>query len=143
MLNSIEKRETCSETIIGDRCFVIESYDPLVGNYILMQLFTYVLPMGLDGSMQENIPGSEKVLSGLERKTMSKREFIDLQRDILSTVYEKYSTGQKSPVVRENGTYGISDISVSLCLRLIISSLAFNFKSFFEEEGLSGVLGNL
>ena len=143
MQNNIKKRETFSETVIDDRKFVIESFDPLLGNYILMKILTFILPMGLDSQLKNKVKGSERILNNSQRKEMSKADFIDLQRDILSTVYEKYDSGERSPVVRENGTYGIMDISAKLCLHLIIASLAFNFNDFFEDGELADIITQL
>lgn len=129
----VKKRETSSEFEYEGRNFIINAYDPLTGNYILMQILTQVLPMGLGDALKKEA-GSEvnlpKADSGV--KLMSKQEFIELQKDILSTVYEKFESGNKSPVIRENGTYGVSDLSMGLTINLLVASLAFNFKDFFE-----------
>ena len=63
-------------------------------------------------------------------KMMGKQEFLDLQRDILSVCFEKLPAGE-TPVVRENGTYGISDFTASIALQLLIGSIAFNLTDFF------------
>ena len=42
-----KKRETKSTYSINGRNFQINSYDPMVGNYILMQIVSQVMPMGL------------------------------------------------------------------------------------------------
>lgn len=133
MNTEIKKRETKSTYTIGGRTFQINSYDPMVGNYILMQIVSQVLPMGL-GNMLNSEFGTEVVPSASVASvpTMSKKDFIQLQVDILSTVYEVYESGEKSPVVRENGTYGIADVSMMMIMKLLIASLAFNFKDFFD-----------
>lgn len=141
MVNNFEKRETYTTTTIDGREFIINAYDPMIGNYLLMQIITFVLPLGLGDMISNQIKGSEKVLSKVENKPMmSKADFISFQTDILSTVYERYKSGEKSPVVRENGTYGIENVTMNLCLRLIISSLAFNFKDFFEGVPFQDIL---
>ena len=98
-----------------------------------MQILTQVLPMGLGDALKKEA-GSEANLPKADSgaKLMSKQEFIELQKDILSTVYERFESGNKSPVIRENGTYGVSDLSMGLTINLLIASLAFNFKDFFE-----------
>lgn len=141
MVNNFEKRETYTTTTIDGREFIINAYDPMIGNYLLMQIITFVLPLGLGDMISNQIKGSEKVLSKVENKqTMTKADFISFQTDVLSTVYERYKSGEKSPVVRENGTYGIENVTMNLCLRLIISSLAFNFKDFFEGVPFQDIL---
>lgn len=134
MENSVKKRETYVETEIDDRKFIIESYDPMVGNYILLQIVNLILPFGIGDAISSAIPGSEPIVNNASNKRMmSKEEFIQFQTDILSTVFEKYPSGEKSPVVRENRTYGISDVTGSLCLQLLIRSVMFNYKDFFKD----------
>lgn len=141
MVNNFEKRETYTTTTIDGREFIINAYDPMIGNYLLMQIITFVLPLGLGNMISNQIKGSEKILSKVENKPMmTKDDFISFQTDVLSTVYERYASGEKSPVVRENGTYGIENVTMNLCLRLIISSLAFNFKDFFEGVPFQDIL---
>ena len=138
-----KKRETKSTYSINGRNFQINSYDPMVGNYILMQIVSQVMPMGL-GRMLNQEFGTESIPSvGSEAMPMmSKRDFIQLQVDILSTVYELYGTGEKSPVVRENGTYGVADVNMMMIMKLLIASLAFNFKDFFDAvPSLKGSIG--
>lgn len=126
------KHETTSTYNTEGRTFIINAYDPMTGNYLLMQLLTMVLPMGID-SMLSGAVGTEVSNKKIGTpKMMSKDEFIQLQTDILSTVYELYESGQKSPVVRPNHTYGVTNVSMMLLLKLIVASLAFNFKDFFD-----------
>lgn len=128
------KRETTSEFVDGNRTFQINSFDPMNGNYILMQCLTFVLPMGIGNMLKSEVKGSEMIpTETLSAKPMSKADFISFQTDILSTVYEVYKSGEKSPVVRPNGTYGVQDVSMALLIKLLIASLAFNFKDFFKE----------
>lgn len=132
---SPKKRETYTTFEYEGRTFRINAYDPMTGNYILMMIATMVLPFALGESVKEAIPSSEKVLNNAAKngRMMSKAEFIALQTDILSTVEEVYTSGNTSPVVRENGTYGTEDVTVNLCLKLLIASLAFNYRDFFGE----------
>ena len=44
---NIAKREVSSDIEIEGRKFIIGSFNPLDGNYILMQLLTFVLPLGI------------------------------------------------------------------------------------------------
>lgn len=138
-----KKRETKSTYSINGRNFQINSYDPMVGNYILMQIVSQVMPMGL-GNMLNQEFGTESIPSvgSASAPMMSKRDFIQLQVDILSTVYELYDTGEKSPVVRENCTYGVADVNMMMIMKLLIASLAFNFKDFFDAvPSLKGSIG--
>lgn len=132
---SPKKRETYTTYENEGRKFKINSYDPMSGNYILMQILTCVLPFGISDALKQQVPGSETAMktANIGGKMMSKQDFIALQTDILSTVEEILPSGNTSPVVRENGTYGVEDVTSILCLKLIIASLAFNYKDFFKE----------
>ena len=78
MLNSnINKRETFTTFDHEGRRFIINSYNPLVGNYLLIQAITFVLPFGLSNILSSSIGGTEQNLSiGKSSKIMSKEEFI-------------------------------------------------------------------
>ena len=132
---SPKKRETYTTYENEGRKFKINSYDPMSGNYILMQILSCVLPFGISDALKQQVPGSETAMktANIGGKMMSKQDFIALQTDILSTVEEILPSGNTSPVVRENGTYGVEDVTSILCLKLIIASLAFNYKDFFKE----------
>lgn len=132
---SPKKRETYTTYENDGRKFKINAFDPMSGNYILMQILTCVLPFGISDAIKQQAPGSETAMkvANSNNKMMSKQEFIALQTDILSTVEEVLPSGNTSPVVRENGTYGVEDVTSVLCLKLIIASLTFNYKDFFKE----------
>lgn len=132
---SHKKRETYTTYENDGRKFKINAFDPMSGNYILMQILTCVLPFGISDAIKQQAPGSETAMkvANSNNKMMSKQEFIALQTDILSTVEEVFPSGNTSPVVRENGTYGVEDVTSMLCLKLIIASLTFNYKDFFKE----------
>lgn len=132
---SPKKRETYTTYENDGRKFKINAFDPMSGNYILMQILTCVLPFGISDAIKQQAPGSETAMkvANSNNKMMSKQEFIALQTDILSTVEEVLPSGNTSPVVRENGTYGVEDVTSVLCLKLIITSLTFNYKDFFKE----------
>ncbi len=135
MENSFKKRETTSIFDYEDRKFEICSFDPMEGNYILMQILMFTLPFGISDALNEKFGTNNKT----EQKTISKEDFIQLQADILSNVNEILYTGEKTPVVRQNRTYGISDVSMMLIIKLIIATLAFNFKDFFKESQLLNI----
>lgn len=132
---SPKKRETYTTYENDGRKFRINAFDPMSGNYILMQILTCVLPFGISDALKQQAPGSESAMkiANSSNKMMSKQEFISLQTDILSTVEEILPSGNTSPVVRENGTYGVENVTSMLCLKLIIASLSFNYKDFFKE----------
>lgn len=129
---SAKKREASTTFEFDERTFKINSYDPMTGNYILAQIVQFILPLGVGDMLGAQMGGTEKKL-GVSGQMMSKKDFIQLQTDILCTVEEVYNSGNTSPVVRENGTYGVADVTSLMCIKLIVASLAFNFKDFFVE----------
>lgn len=137
----VKKHVVEDELKIGDRTFKLRAYDPLLGNYILTKLLTAVLPMGIGKFLKKEV-GTEMIPDDSSSvPEMSKKDFLELQRDILSHCDEVLAAGNV-PVVRENGTYGIQDFTMKLALQLIIASVAFNFSDFFEE-GQSLLVGLL
>lgn len=143
-MENIYRRETTSTYNMGGRNFLINSFDPMEGNYILAQILTFVLPFGI-GDMLKSSMGTEMESDiGSTGKMMNKKDFINLQIDILKNVEEIFPTGEKSPVVRENGTYGISDVTMGMLIKLIVAALAFNFKDFFDGiQSEDSTMGNL
>ncbi len=137
-MENIHKRETTSTFNIGCRNFIINSFDPMEGNYILAQILTFVLPFGIGDLLKGNMGTEMKLDIGSSGKTMSKKDFMDLQKDILKYVEEAYPTNEKSPVVRENGTYGVADVTMPILVKLIVATLAFNFKDFLQGIQLEG-----
>lgn len=134
---SVKKRKVEDRIIINGRYFRMHKFDPLTGNYILMQIVTMVLPMGI-GEMLNKEMGTEMLPTmNSGSRMIGKQEFIELQRDILSYVYEELPAGE-TQVVRENGTYGIENFTGIIAFQLLIACLAFNFKDFFNE----GLLGS-
>ena len=130
-MEEIKRRETTSTYEYDGRTFEINSYDPMVGNYILMQIITLVLPLGITAKLSEKFgTGSDLGNTG---RMMSKAEFVQFQIDILSTISEIKQSGHRAPVVRQDGTYGIDEVTSIMCIKLIIASLAFNYKDFFKE----------
>ena len=141
MENFLRKREDKKRIEVQGRTFILTALDPLLGNYILIKVMTTILPMGISDSLEKGI-GTEIVnKNSSEIKMMSKEEFIDLQKDLLCTIYEELESDNVTPVMRENGTFGISECSLSLIAKLLIESLVFNFKDFFGENLLKKVTG--
>lgn len=127
---NIAKREITSDIEIEGRKFIIGSFNPLDGNYILMQLLTFVLPLGIGDILKTKLGTN----IGSSTKLMPKEEFKQLQIDILSVVKEVMpNTGHKAPLVRPDGTFGVQDVTMGLVINLLVATLAFNFKDFFAE----------
>lgn len=131
---NIKKRITEDEYKLGDRTFILEKYNPLVGNYLLFKVFTSLLPFGLDKLISQNIPGSN-AMGGITKQAISKQEFVELQQDILSAVSERLPAG-RAPVTRQDGTFGCNPLTSPETIQLMIAVLAFNFSDFFADGGL-------
>lgn len=130
-------RETTKRYEENGRTFILSSYDPMEGNYILTQLLAFALPLGLGEVIKSQLNLGSEGESALPnfgtQRPMAKEDFMQLQKDILKTISEELSGGNTTPVLRDNGTYGITDITLGLTLRLLGASIAFNFKDFFGE----------
>ena len=137
MENDLKKRITEDKIEIDGRTFKLTSFDPLIGNYILLKLFTMILPFGVGDALKKQMgEGTEKIpdSTSSNAKMMSKEEFIDFQRDILKHTFE-ILPGDTVPVVRDNNTYGIQNFNMTIALNLLIAEVAFNFNDFFSESG--------
>ena len=76
---------------VEGRRFKLNSYDPMEGNYLLFQLFSFVLPFGI-GSAISKKAGTEKIpVDTSTNKMMSKNDFILFETDVLKTVEEVYN----------------------------------------------------
>lgn len=133
-MEMIKKRETFTECEVNGRSFTINSYDPMVGNYILYTILTSVLPLGIGQSLNNNFGSESLPVDSTKISKMSKEDFIALQVEVLSTVEENMPSGHKAPLVRPNGTYGVQDVTMGLAIKLLIKSITFNFKDFFSES---------
>lgn len=134
-IENISKRQNAKLIDIEDRTFKVKKFDPLMGNYILLQIMQYVLPFSI--SEKAGIP--ESITNRTDRVNISKKDFIELQRDVLSVCYETLPAGD-APVVREDGTYGVMDFNSNIAIRLLIAAFTFNFSDFFGENGLTSLL---
>lgn len=135
----MEKRKTEDIFEIDGRKFILTKFDPLTGNYVLFKLLSYVLPFGLSSKLSSKI-GFD--LSKTATTNISKADFIDLQKELLGTVYEQLP-GNRAPIVNDNGSYGVMDLTMGLVFNLLIASATFNFMGFFEEAGLKDLLDSL
>ena len=133
---NFKKRVTENELTIEGRTFRLRKFDPLLGNYILMKLFTMTLPFGIGDILKQaatkNTEMSAIASANTKTEMMSKADFLELQRDILSHCYEVLPAGE-TPVVMQNGQYGIMNFTMGICMQLLIATIAFNFNDFFED----------
>ena len=133
----MEKRKTEDIYECDGRKFILTKFDPMMGNYILYKLLTFTLPFGLSSKIASMF-GMDSLGSG---ENIGKEEFIELQKDILSFVYEQLPEN-RAPIMNKNGSYGIIDPSMILIMQLIVAEIAFNFADFFGEKGLKDLFIN-
>lgn len=136
-IENISKRQNAKLVDIEERTFKIKKFDPLMGNYILLQIMRYVLPFGIS----EKVGVPDSITNNVDRVNISKKDFIELQRDVLSVCYETLPAGD-APIVRDDGTYGVMDFNSNIAIRLLIAAFTFNFSDFFGENGLTSLLDN-
>lgn len=137
----MEKRKVEDIYEIGGRKFVLKKFDPMLGNYILLQLFTMTLPFGLSAKINQALAADGKI-GDSGSHMMSKDEFMNLQKDILSHVYERLE-GRDAPLINNNGSYGVSNITMGIIFQLLVAEIAFNFMDFFGDLGLSNIFTSL
>lgn len=132
----MEKRKTEDIYEVDGRKFILKKFDPLTGNYIMMQILSVALPFGIGQKLKAMIGDNFE----LGTSKMSKEEFIGLQKDILGFVSEKLE-GNNAPIINDNGSYGVMDFTMSLSIQLIVAELAFNFVDFFDvSQFASGII---
>jgi len=121
---------------LDGRKWRIGKFNAMVGSYIAYKLMAEVMPLGI--AQQAGIP----VPAG--GKSMSKADFIELQKDCLSCCYEFLPAGP-APVINENGTFGVEDLenNVKVVMALTIQALIFNVSDFFTENLLSSLADSM
>lgn len=133
MDENIKKRVTEDTITLDGRTFVIKKFDPLMGNYIIAALSANLLPLGLGNLISANL--GVDIGNNKNSPVIDKKQFLELQRDILSVCYEVLSAG-RAPVITENGGYGINDFTSNIAIQLIVATVAFNYKDFFDASPL-------
>lgn len=133
----MEKRKIEDIYEIDGRKFVLKKFDPMLGNYILLQIASMTLPFGLSDKINDMIGMGKQ--SNL--KIMGKQDFMELQKDILSNVYERLE-GRDAPLLNNNGSYGVSDVTMGIVFQLLVAEIAFNFVDFFGGLGLKDLFTN-
>jgi len=140
------KREPFKIVEIAGKKFRIGRFDALIGSYIAFTVMTKMLPMiaELMGGKSET-PDVNALAAGMmsSRASMSKADFLSLQKDCLSVCHEMQMAGTvEAPVavMMESGAWGVADLEydVGTVLALTVHALFFNVSSFFEEATLKG-----
>lgn len=130
----MSKRETFKDLEVQGKRWRVGKFDALTGSYIAYKLLFQMLPMGMEGQM-------EGVELPAGRATMSKAEFIDLQKDCLSVCSELTYVGSQEvaiPIMNQSGRWLVEGLEndTMLVMMLTIHSLVFNVSGFFQEGTL-------
>jgi len=145
------KREPFKIVELAGKKFRIGRFDALTGSYIAFTVMTKMLPMiaELMGGKSET-PDVNALAAGMmsSRASMSKADFLSLQKDCLSVCHEMQMAGTvEAPVavMMESGAWGVADLEfdVSTVMALTVHALFFNVSSFFEGNALKGMMEGL
>jgi hypothetical protein len=128
----MEKRETHKDVELSGRRWRIEKFDAMTGSYIAYKLMFEMLPMGMNAKIG-NLPSN--------RKTMSKEDFLSLQRDCLSVCRQLQMVGTIEtpiPIMMPNGAWAVADLDTDTMtvMLLTIDALVFNVSGFFDGNAL-------
>lgn len=133
----MEKRDTKIILKILGNTYKIEKYTAWIGAFIVFKLINKALPSLFAG-------GDIEALQALQNQ-MSKKEFIEFLKDVLSVVSIKKDAGF-FPILDEMGNLQIELQNDTITILLLaIHSIKFNSSDFFLEnvqkslqEGLQG-----
>lgn len=136
-MSNSKKRTMYDPFDFGGRKWRVGKFNAMLGSYIAYKLMSEILPMGLGAKI--GLPASTS--SG---KTMSKKDFFELQRDCLSSCEELLDAGPTC-VLNEDGSWAVIDVEYDapLVLALTIKVLAWNVTSFFDKSLLASLAGAL
>jgi len=141
------KRETEKRIEIKDaegtaRQFLIKKFDALTGSYIAYKVMSQMVPMV--GALDTKAPIQKQIAKlsmGLmqSQSSMTKEEFVSLQRDCLGVCFEiQKAKSLETPVavMLANGSWGVPDLEhdTMTVIALTIHSLFFNVAGFFGEN---------
>lgn len=129
----MDKRETYRSFEFGGRHWRIGKFDALTGSYIAYKLMGETLPAFIQ------VPGVPGAPQG--SPVMSKKEFVDLQKDCLAVCAELLDSGPAN-VINENGSWGVEDIEndTKLALALTVNALTWNMTDFFDVNLLQALV---
>lgn len=140
----MEKRVTYKDVEIGGRNWRIGKFDALTGSYIAYKVMTQILP-----TINGGVTTPEAMAEGLRasRASISKADFVELQRDCLGVCSELQNVGGNiAPVkvILTNGNWGVEGIEtdVPTVMALTVHALFFNVSSFFDSNALDGAMGS-
>jgi hypothetical protein len=135
-------REDFTDAVFGTNKYRISRLGAMDGSWILAQIFTKVLPSGMESGLvgATAMPGN--------RSDMSENEFRNIQTHCLRVCARHGTLGDSptlEPVLRNDGRFSFPDLEKDLptVLGLTVSSLMFSLSPFFEEGVLKQTFGAL
>lgn len=131
--------DTMAVTVKGNE-YQISRFDARVGSWIAMQIWTKVMPFGMDSQITDgNAPARSS--------EMSESEFRNIQDHCLrmcSRIQKIDGKDLTEPVV-VRGNIAIPDLQTDTLsvITLTLHVLMFNVKDFFDQKAVSEILGSL
>ncbi|WPS86463.1 hypothetical protein SMD22_18395 [Brevibacillus halotolerans] len=137
---------------INGRKFRIRKFPAKVGSFMIIKLTAILAPMfagikpNLKAKSADDINTDDIDVTGvLEQLTnLSEKDFDYIQEKALSVCYELLPAGL-APVLNVNGTFGVEDLEddTVTVMALTVHVLTFNLTSFFQGNGLGGLVMGL
>lgn len=136
---------------IGKRNFRIKKFSAKTGSFVLIKVTKILAPL-FAGIKLSNVKSPEDVnvddiniTRAIEQLSdISEQDFNYLQEQALRVCYE-ILPGGLAQVLNENGMFGVEDMEddTATVMALMVHALAFNVTSFFQGNGLQGLLAGL
>ncbi|MGD8188572.1 phage tail assembly chaperone [Brevibacillus ginsengisoli] len=137
---------------INGRTFRIRKFPARVGSFMIIKLTKILAPMfagfkpNLKAKSVDEINVDYINIEGVMEQLgkISEEDFNYIQEQALCVCYESLPGGH-APVLNPNGTFGVEgleDDTVTV-MALTVHSLIFNLTSFFQGNGLGGLVTGL
>jgi len=137
---------------VAGRKFRIKKFSARVGSFMILKLTTILAPLFSSFKVDPNVKSPEDIeigdinITGIMNQltNISEKDFNYIQEQALRVCFEHLPAGL-SPVLNENGTFGVEDLedNTAAVMALTVHALAFNLTSFFQESGLQGLVADL
>lgn len=123
-------KEKTKDVYLGDERYQIGRMTPWVGSWMVAQIITKMLPMGIDNALalELKIP----INLPLSRSDMTEEQFHNMQKHCLDVVKFYEASGPAVPIVLPDGRF-VKDISTPDVIALTVHALLFNVSDFFVE----------
>lgn len=135
---SFERQKDVS---IGENKYQVQKFSAKIAMYIASQVFTKIVPMGIDGGL--SISSLPK-----DRELMTEKEFGDLIDYCMCACKQYKQIGDNEmllPVMVVKGKWAIAELEYDLTTvaALCVHVLSFNITSFFKSGALKTIAESL